>query len=136
MTGTKAPTRRPRKPAAIRATSRAVIDAGKPGFEPLRLTSAGPDAPAPERVIIAFLDDYELSMPAKMPASTSLRVMRAQRKEGEAQAMMLMLEEVLGEEGFTKLVEWPSLTDDNLVDLFAVVQHVAMGAMETPKSSS
>jgi hypothetical protein len=120
----------------VRPTSRAVIDASKEDFEPLRLTSNDPEATAPDRVVIAYLDDYELSMPAKMPASIALKVMRAQRKEGEAQAMMLMLEEVLGDEGFTKLIEWDSLTDDNLVDLFAVVQHVAMGAMETPKSSS
>lgn len=105
-------------------------------FEPLRFTSPDADAPEPDRVTIAYLDDYALTMPAALRPNLALKVMRTQRKEGEGAAMMQMLEEVLGTEGFDKLVEWDGLEADNLVDLFGVVQHVAMGVTETPKSSS
>jgi hypothetical protein len=124
-----------RKGKAVRPAPRAIITVGQDDeYEPLRLSSD--DTPEVERVVIAYLDDYELTMPKKVPPNIALKVMRVQRKEGEAPAMMQLLESVLGDEGFTKLVDWESLTEDNLMDLFQVVQRVSMGAMETPKSSS
>lgn len=104
-------------------------------FEPLHLTSTTEPAEA-ARVTIAYLDDYELTMPAEVPPHVSLKVMRTARKQGDGIAMMQMLEEVLGPEGYDRLANWESLTSDNLAALFQVVQHVAMGALETPKASS
>jgi hypothetical protein len=62
--------------------------------------------------------------------------MRTSRKSGDEAAMMQMLEEVLGEEGYERLENWSALTVDNLIALFKVVQKVALGALEVPKSSS
>lgn len=131
------PRRKPttRKPAAIKATPRAVIQSTATGdFEPLHFDSAA--APEIERVVIAYLDDYELTMPAVVPPNVGLKVMRTSRKSGDEAAMMQMLEEVLGEEGYERLENWSALTVDNLVALFKVVQKVALGALEVPKSSS
>ena len=85
---------------------------------------------------IAYLDDYELTMPAVVPPNVGLKVMRTSRKAGDEAAMLQMLEEVLGPEGYEHLENWSALTVENLIDLFKVVQTVAMGALEVPKSSS
>lgn len=132
------PRRRPpaKKPAAIKPTPRAVIQSTATGeFEPLQFTT--PDTPAEsERVVIAYLDEYALTMPATVPPNVGLKIMRTSRRSGDEAAMMQMLEEVLGAEGYERLENWSALTVDNLIDLFKVVQKVAVGALEVPKSSS
>lgn len=124
----------PRKPA--RKKPQPVIQSTASGdFEPLQFTS--PDTPAEqERVVIAYIDDYPLTMPAEISPNVGLKIMRTSRRSGDEAAMMQMLEEVLGEEGYERLENWSALTVDNLIDLFKVVQKVAMGALEVPKSSS
>ena len=103
--------------------------------EVLRFTS--PDQPVEEeRVVVAYLDDYPLTVPKTVPPNIALKVMRTSRTRGDEIAMMQMLEEVIGPEGYERLANWPSLTIDNLVDLFKAVQKVSMGALEIPKSSS
>jgi hypothetical protein len=129
----KPPARKP----VVKATPRSVIDAARDGdeFEPLRLSSAE-ELPEPERTTIAYLDDYALTMPTEVPPNVTLRIMRTARRRGDDAAMIEMLEEVIGEEGFDRLVNHQGLTTENLVDLFEVVQRGAMGRFETPKASS
>lgn len=126
--------RAPARKAPVKKAATFPVIAGE-GFEPLRLESAVEQA-EPERVVIAYLDDYELTMPTAIPPNVSLKVIRTARQSGDGVAMMQMLEEVLGPEGYDRLANWPSLTSENLEKLFAVVQHVAMGPLETPKASS
>ena len=124
----------PKRPA--RKKLQPVIQSTATGdFEPLHLTSVE-EPEEKERVVIAYLDDYPLTMPAEVPPNVGLKVMATARKQGDGIAMMQMLEEVLGPEGYDRLANWDSLTSDNLTDLFAVVQRVSMGALETPKASS
>ncbi len=122
---------KPRTPA--KPKPQPVIQTGD--FEPLQFTSPT-EAPEAERVVIAYLDDYELTMPAQVPPNVGLKVIRTSRRKGDEVARMQMLEEVLGEEGYERLENWSALTVDNLIDLFKVVQKVALGALEVPKSSS
>jgi hypothetical protein len=101
---------------------------------PLQLTST----PAEEspRVIIAYLDDYELTMPEQLSPGVGLKLMRTARTGGGEMAMTQMLEEVLGDEAYQRLIDFEGLTGQNLADLFSVVQRVAMGKLEVPKASS
>lgn len=134
MAGTTAP----RKRTTTRTRPRpvpAIIEGDAGEFVPLRLTSDD-ELPEPERTVVAYLDDYELTIPKQVPPNLALKVMRTQRVRGEEMAMMEMLEEVLGPEGFERLSNWRQLTTDNLIDLFKVIQSVAMGALEIPKSGS
>ena len=112
-----------------------VIPAATDEFAPLQFTT--PDEPVvEERVTIAYIDDYELTMPKTVPPNVALKVMRTSRTQGDEMAMMQMLEEVIGPDGYERLANWPALTGDHLIDLFKVVQKVSMGALEVPKSSS
>lgn len=132
MATTSPPKRRP----AVRKKPQPVLQSTVTGdFEPLHFDSPT-EAPEVERVVIAYLDDYELTMPAEVPPHVGLKIMRTARKLGDQAAMLEMLEEVLGEDGYDRLANWQSLKPENLADLFKVVQSVAMGAMEVPKASS
>lgn len=122
------------RPASVKPTPRSIIDAGDE-FEPLRFTSP-PEEVVEDRVTIAYLDDYELTMPRKVPPHIALKVMRTSRKKGDEAAMGEMLEEVIGEDAYTQLANYKALTDDDLANLMRVVQKVAMGALEIPKASS
>jgi hypothetical protein len=126
----------PRRRAPAKKTPQPVIQSTATGdFEPLQFTT--PDTPAEvERVVIAYLDEYPLTMPATVPPNVGLKIIRTSRRSGDEAAMMQMLEEVLGAEGYERLENWSALTVDNLIDLFKVVQKVALGALEVPKSSS
>lgn len=136
MAATTTP-RKPRsRPAAVKPTPRSVIDAGHADdVEPLRFTAPA-EIPAEDRVTIAYLDEYALTMPRTLPPNVALKLMRTSRKQGTQAAMGELLEEVLGEDAYTRLADYPHLTDDGLADLIKVVQTVAMGRLETPKASS
>jgi len=124
-----------RRPPAKKKPQPVLQSTATGDFEPLQFTS--PDTPQDnERVVIAYLDDYPLTMPAQVPPNVGMKVMRTSRRSGDEAAMMQMLEEVLGEEGYERLENWSALTVDNLIALFKVVQKVALGALEVPKSSS
>lgn len=136
MAGTTTPRKRAARSATVTPTPRSIIDAGRgDDIEPLRFTR--PDKPVVDRVTIAYLDDdYALTMPRSISAGMALKIMRTSRKQGNQGAMVEMLELAIGEDGYTRLADQEGLTDEDLADLFAVVQKVAMGSMETPKASS
>lgn len=124
----------PAKPTTIRP--RSIVDAGRDdGFEPLRFTSP-PEEVVEDRVTIAYLDDYALTMPRKVPPHIALKIMRTSRLRGDEVAMGEMLEEVIGEDAYMRLANYKALTDDDLANLMKVVQKVSMGALEIPKASS
>lgn len=127
---TSSPPRRkpaPRKKPVIQSTATG-------DFEPLHFDAT--ETPEVERVVIAYLGDYELTMPAELPPNVALKIMRTARKYGDPAAMNEMLEEVIGPEAFDKLINYRALTEQNLADLFKVVQEVAFGRLEVPKASS
>lgn len=107
----------------------------EPEFEPLHFTTDQTAEPE-DRVTIAYVDDYPITMPKVMPPNVALKVMRTSRKRGDEIAMAEMLEEVIGDEAYLRLANHRGLTDGNLADLLLVVQKVAMGALEVPKASS
>lgn len=137
MAGTATRRKSPAKPTTVHPTPRSIIDAGRDddGIQPLRFTSPA-EPEAEDRVVIAYLDDYELSMPRSFSPGMALKIMRTSRKQGSQDAMVEMLELALGEEGYTRLAEYQGLTDRDLADVFTVVQKVAMGGLENPKASS
>lgn len=128
------PTPSTRKPKPRNTPRRPVLDEEPGGFEPLRFTTA--EAEPEERVTIAYVDDYPITMPRVMPPNIALKIMRTSRKRGDEVAMAEMLEEVIGDDAYQRLADYRGLTDQNLADLMTVVQKVAMGALEVPKASS
>jgi hypothetical protein len=133
-----ATTTRKRTPKpVVRATPRSIVDAGKDDdeFEPLHFVTPDTEA-AEDRVVIAYLDDYELSMPRAVPPNVGLKLMRTARKQGTDAVVGEMLEEVLGEEAYERLANYKHLTDEDLAALIKVVTKVVMGALEVPKASS
>jgi len=145
VAATTRPRKSPARPAVVKSTPRSAVTAGRrdpidvlgdnDGIEPLLFTS--PDEPeVDERIVVAYLDDYPLTIPTKIPPNVALRLMRTARVNGDESAFSEMLEEVLGSEGHTALVNWRHLTPDNLTDLVKIIQRQTMGALETPKGSS
>jgi hypothetical protein len=131
-----ATTTRKRSPKPAAVAPRSIIDSGRDDeFEPLHFTTPTQETEQ-DRVVIAYLDDYELSMPRSVPPNISLKLMRTSRKLGSEAAVGEMLEEVLGEDAYMRLANYRHLTDEQLASLVRVVTKVVMGGLEVPKASS
>lgn len=101
-------------------------------FEPLRFESSEEEV---ERVTLFYLDDVPYDVPLRFSPGLGLRVIRTGRREGDAAAMVELLEEVIGEEAYVALMNHKGLTQANLRDLMEAVQKLALGALDDPKDT-
>jgi hypothetical protein len=112
-----------------------VVDNGD--FEPLHLTTKRPENRAPEeRAVLFTLDDREFTIPKRFPPNLGLRVIRTQRRQGLDVAAAELLEEVIGDEAYDALVNYPDLEPEHLEQLMQIVVKLAMGALDVPKGRS
>lgn len=106
-------------------------------FEPIRFVTKRPEDREPiEHVVLFSLDDRDFTIPKKFPVNLGLRVIRTMRRRGEAIAMAELLEEVIGEDAYEALVNYPDITNDDIARLMQIVNDLALGSLDGPKGRS
>ncbi len=106
-------------------------------FEPVRFVTKRPEDREPvERVVLFSLDDKDYTIPRKFPVNLGLRVIRTMRKRGQEIAMAELLEEVIGEDAYEALVNYPDITNDDVTRLMEIVNALALGSLDGPKGRS
>lgn len=106
-------------------------------FEPIRFVTKRPEDREPEeRVVLFSLDDQEFTIPRKFPVSLGLKVIRTMRKRGTEIGMAELLEEVIGEDAYEALVNYPDITNDDIARLMQIVNDLALGSLDGPKGRS
>lgn len=86
-----------------------------------------------ERETLAYLDDYELTIPKKFSAAFALRYVRMAARHGIDSASDYILEESLGTEGYEHLLGFEDLEAEQLAQLMNIIQRKVLGAMDVPK---
>lgn len=102
------------------------------GSKVLRLKSKKDKKEEPRKVV-AYLDDYELTIPEKFSAAFALRYVRMTSRYGVDASTDWMLENALGAEGYEKLLGFDDMEPEQLAVLVNVIQESIIGAMEVPK---
>jgi hypothetical protein len=72
-------------------------------------------------------------IPKRRMASLALKYMKMVRTHGDDVAVGWALEKVLGTEAYEDLMEDEQLDEDELAQIFAIVQNAIMGATRDPK---
>lgn len=97
-------------------------------FEPVRLTSKPADTV--ERIVLFYVDDTEYSIPKQVGRNHGLRYLRTMRRQGEALAAQELLEVLIGEDGYTALMDCDDLTDEQLDQIMNRLRDMALGEVE------
>jgi hypothetical protein len=104
-------------------------------LEPLQLYSD--DVPDEIEVRpLFYLDDQEYCIPTEFPTNVALQYLRMARVEGENVALGWLLEEILGEEGYSALMNYRGLKPEHLQHVNTVVGQLALGSLDAPKGRS
>jgi len=101
----------------------------EPNMKPVLLSKANDEDT--EMVEIFEIDGRGYSIPSRAKVNEVLRYLRTLRKENEDVANAELLERMLGEDAYEALMEFEGLTQENLKEIMAIVQHVVMGPAET-----
>lgn len=118
----KRPADRARKAAAARAT--VTLD---DAYGPINLDEDDtPDEPV-ETVHLFTLNGTDYYVPKEPDATVSLRYLRMARTD-PASARGWMLEQLVGEDAYTALMDWPGLKTRHLVQILAAVERLAVDA--------
>lgn len=123
-TAAKAPAKR--APARKVVAPKAIVDLDDtPG--PINLDAdTGTDEPV-ETVHLFTLNGIDYHVPREPDATVALKFLRMRRTDPTA-AQGWMLEQIVGEEGYTALMEWPGLRTRHLVQILAAVEKLAVDA--------
>lgn len=125
---TRKPVRRP-----------AQTDAVPEHTAPMVLMRRTRNAQPVEEQVLLFAKEYddgetqEFWVPKRRMASLALKYMRKVRDDGDDVATAWLLEEVLGTPAYEDLMEDDQLSEDELMQVFAIVQNAVMGATGDPK---
>ena len=130
-TGDRVVTRPPARKKPTDRKPRARATEFEPAFEPLDL-DAMPQTIDVETVHLFTLNETDYYVPLEPPARVSLKYLRMAREDA-AGAQGWLLEQLLGEDAYTALMEWEGLTTDILVRLLNVVHKLAIDATEGVK---
>lgn len=96
---------------------------------------------APETLdrVLLFTKEYddgevqEFWVPKRKMASMALKYLHMTREDGDNIATAWLMERVLGKVAYEDLMDDDQLGDDELVQIFAIVQNAVLGAVEDPK---
>ena len=101
-------------------------------FEPIEITTE--DDSNDELLVHLFtVNGVPYHVSGAQDVGIALRYLRVAADEGEAKAILWLLEEVLSPEGLDALLSIPRLKPETLAKLAKAVQKIVMGAMEVPK---
>lgn len=126
-----------RRPAAKRAVKqpadRKAAAAKRASVEVAGVTALDLDAVEPAQnhdvVHLFTLDGTDYYVPREPRANVTLKYLRMARQDAAA-AQGWLLEQMLGEDAYTALMEWDGLTTAILLRLLAIVEKLAVDASE------
>ena len=84
----------------------------------------------PDAIPLFSIDGVTYSMPGEVSAATSLKALDLARRSGMESAVSWILEEVLGLEAYTALLNCKALKASQLAAIMEVVEKHTLGAME------
>lgn len=100
----------------------------------LRLKTKPKDAKTREkRVVLFYIDDRPYSVPAKPGAEVALQILDVIAMRGEEVGIALMLRKLLGDEGYTALMNYDGLEREDLQKVITKAFEIVNGALEGPK---
>jgi hypothetical protein len=128
-TAAKRPARKPTTTVPLPATE---PDKEHSGPQVVRLTT-GTDT-AQVRIPLFSIDGVEYSIPARPRLNVALQFMHMTRTQGDGAAMDVLLEKLLGTDGYRALREYDDLTPEQFAKITAIASEVTLGALEVPKA--
>jgi hypothetical protein len=101
----------------------------------IKLTS-DPNKVDDDRIPVFAIDDAEYTIASKVKPNVALRLLHVQRLQGPEAFADLLLQTMLGDDGYEALMNFDDLTDEQLGSVFEAAMKVVGGQMEkqTPKA--
>jgi len=90
----------------------------------------------PEMVTLFSIDGEEYRVPAKPRVNVALKYLTNAREFGEQLAQMMLLEELLGPEGYKALSEYDELTSEQLNEVADLAAKLTLGGLESGNGKS
>lgn len=87
-----------------------------------------------DRVPLFRIDGVEYTIPKKVKANVQLKYLRSLKEEGELAATYVMLEALLGREGYEALMNYENLTEEDFKTIVDIASHIVLGNTETGKA--
>jgi hypothetical protein len=105
----------------------------------IRPVQIGKRGRTPNRLVTIFtLDGVDYQIPEKPSPAVLIKFLRESRnrKVGVRAATENLLVTLLGQEALDALAESPEVTEEDVADVFAIVAHVAFGAVNRLQAAS
>ena len=96
----------------------------------IELTRSG-EGESPEMVDLFSIDGKTYQVPAKPRVNVALQYLTLSREHGEQMAQMMLLEKLLGPEGYKALSEYDELTPEQLREVSDFAAKLTLGAVES-----
>lgn len=101
----------------------------RPVFEPVRIDPAAAPEEV-ERIPLFYIGDQEYSIPAEMDARAGLKAIRIVRSQGLEVAAAWMVEESIGRDAMTALINCEAATRAQIQEILDNVKKMYMGDLE------
>lgn len=85
------------------------------------------------RVPLFAIDDKEYTVPIRPPVSLALKYLRTLKDRGTSVAVALILEELLGADGYEALCNYPDLEPEEFEAVAKAAITITLGAMNSGK---
>ena len=95
-----------------------------------------PKKPSSVKTVVLFsIDGKEYAIPSKVRPNKALQIMHVFRTQGATNGVDFMLETLLGHEGYTALLGYDELEDENLEKIIKIAFELVNGAVsDGPKA--
>lgn len=97
----------------------------------IELKRSGDDADKPEMVDLFSIDGTAYQVPKKPRVNVALQYLTDARRFGEELAQMMLLEKLLGEDGYRALSEYEDLTPEQLSQVSDKAAALTLGQLES-----
>lgn len=101
----------------------------------IALKSAKADGPV-EMVDLFSIGETTFQVPAKPRVNVALQLLTDTREHGEMLAQMMLLEKLLGPEGYAALSNYDELTTEQLQQVSELASKLTLGALENTSGNS
>lgn len=98
----------------------------------IALQTAKADRRKSEMVDLFSIDDVTYQVPARPRVNVALQFLTDTREHGESLAQMMLLEKLLGPEGYAALAGYDALSAEDLTAVSEAAAKLTLGALETP----
>ena len=88
---------------------------------------------AADRIVLFSIDGVDYDIPAKPRANLALKYLWEVKTRGQEVAAAVLLEELVGADGFQALMAYDDLTEEQLASVMEAAQKVVLGNREAPK---